>query len=179
MVYIMLADGFEEAEALVPADLLRRAGIETALVSVDGELVKGAHGICVKADLSFGQADLSKAEMVVLPGGMGGVKNLSKQSGIGHTLQLVLERDGWVAAICAAPTLLAKRGFLEGKEAVCYPGMEGELVGAKPRMDQGVVVDGHIITGRAAGSAFEFGLTLVKALAGEEKANEVRNAVHY
>ena len=179
MVYIILAEGFEESEAIVPADLLRRAGIETALVSVEPGLVRGSHGIAIQADLILGQIDLSKAEMIVLPGGREGVRTLSKQSGIGHTIQLVLERENWVAAICAAPTLLAKRGFLQGKEAVCFPGMEDQLEGAVPRMDQSVVVDGHIITGRAAGSAFDFGLELVKALAGEEKANEVRHAVHY
>ena len=179
MVYILLAEGFEESEAIVPADLLRRAGIETAFVSVEPGLVRSSHGICVQADLTFGQIDLSRAEMIVLPGGLGGVKNLSKLSGIGHTIQFALEEGKWVAAICAAPTLLAKRGFLQGKKAVCYPGMEDQMEGALPQMEQRVVVDGQIITGRAAGSAFEFGLELVKALAGEEKAEEVRHAVHY
>ena len=179
MVYIFLAEGFEESEAMVPADLLRRAGIDTALVSVEPGLVRGSHGIAVQADMTLGQIDLSRAEMLVLPGGRAGVKNLSRQSGIGHTLQLALERDIWVAAICAAPTLLGQRGFLQGKKAVCYPGMESEMTGALPQMDRGVVVDGHIITGRAAGSAFDFGLELVKALAGEEKAKEVRNGIFY
>ena len=179
MVYVILGTGFEEAEAMVPADLLRRAGIDTALVSVEPGLVRGSHGIAVQADMTLGQIDLSRAEMLVLPGGRAGVKNLSRQSGIGHTLQLALERDIWVAAICAAPTLLGQRGFLQGKKAVCYPGMESEMTGALPQMDRGVVVDGHIITGRAAGSAFDFGLELVKALAGEEKAKEVRNGIFY
>ena len=179
MVYILLAEGFEESEAIVPADLLRRAGIETALVSVEPGAVRSSHGIAVQADMTLGQIDLSKAEMIVLPGGLGGVKNLSRQAGIGHTIQFALENGAWVAAICAAPTLLARRGFLKGKQAVCYPGMEDQLEGATALMDQGVVVDGHIITGRAAGSAFDFGLALVKALAGEEKADEVRHAVHY
>lgn len=179
MVYILLAEGFEESEAIVPADLLRRAGIEVALVSVEPGVVTSSHGIAVQAELTLGQMNLSKAEMIVLPGGLAGVRNLEKQSGLGHMIQLALEQDVWVAAICAAPTLLAKRGFLKGKAAVCYPGMEDKLVGATPRMDQSVVVDGHIITGRAAGAAFDFGLELVKALAGEEKAEEVRHAVHY
>ena len=179
MVYIFLAEGFEESEAMVPADLLRRAGIETALVSVEPGLVRGSHGIAVQADMTLGQIDLSRAEMLVLPGGREGVRNLSRQSGIGHTIQLALEREIWVAAICAAPTLLGQRGFLQGKKAVCYPGMEELMTGAEPRMDQGVVVDGHIITGRAAGSSFDFGLELVKALAGEEKAEEVRHGIHY
>ena len=179
MVYILLAEGFEESEAIVPADLLRRAGIETALVSVEPGLVRGSHGIAVQADLTLGQIDLSKAEMIVLPGGRAGVKALGRQSGLGHMIQLALEQDVWVAAICAAPTLLAQRGFLQGRKAVCYPGMEDEMPGVKACMDESVVVDGHIITGRAAGSAFDFGLALVKALAGEEKAEEVRHGVHY
>lgn len=179
MVYILLAEGFEESEAMVPADLLRRAGIETALVGLEPGLVKGSHGIAVQADMTLGQMDLSRAEMIVLPGGLAGVRNLEKQSGLGHMIQLALEQEIWVAAICAAPTLLAKRGFLEGKTAVCYPGMEDKMAGARPQMDQKVVVDGKIITGRAAGSAFDFGLELVKALAGTEKAEEVRHAIHY
>ena len=179
MVYILLAEGFEESEAIVPADLLRRAGIEVALVSVAPGAVTSSHGVAVQADMTLGQMNLSQAEMIVLPGGLGGGRNLDKQSGLGHMIQLALEQDIWVAAICAAPTLLARRGFLKGREAVCYPGMEDQLTGATARMDRSVVVDGKIITGRAAGAAFDFGLELVKALAGAEKAEEVRHAVHY
>lgn len=179
MVYILLADGFEEAEALVPADLLRRAGIQTALVSVKGESVTGGHQIRVKADLTLDQVDLSKAEMLVLPGGMGGVRGLDRDPNVAAMVQVAEDRDIWVAAICAAPTLLAKWGLLKDKRAVCYPGMEGALTGAQAQQDQGVVVDGKVITGRAAGSAFDFGLALVEALAGPEKASEVRCDVHY
>ena len=179
MVYILLADGFEEAEALVPADLLRRADIDTALVSLWGSEAVGGRGIWVKADLNVAQVDLTKADMFVLPGGRVGVRNLAGEPVVAALLQEAADRDIWIAAICAAPTLLAKTGCLRGKRAVCYPGMEDQLEGATALMDQGVVVDGHIITGRAAGSAFDFGLALVKALAGEEKADEVRHAVHY
>ena len=178
MVYILLAPGFEEAETLVPADMLRRAGIETALVSLDGASVPGSHGITVTADTILDKLDLSKADMVVLPGGPGH-KNLGKDP---RVEQLVRESAGqgrWVAAICAAPTLLGGWGLLEGKDAVCYPGMEAGLTGAQAKMDLSVAVDGRIITGRAAGSAFDFGLKLVEVLAGKETADKIRSGIHY
>lgn len=179
MVYILLAPGFEEAEALVPADLLRRAEIETALVSVTGEPVPGSHGITVTADTNLDGVDLSKADMVVLPGGGPGHKNLGKEPRVERLVEEAAEKGLWVAAICAAPTLLGKWGLLTGKEAVCYPGMEDGLTGAQARMDRGFVVDGKIITGRAAGSVFDFGLALVEALAGKEEADKVRHGIHY
>ena len=179
MVYILLADGFEEAEALVPADLLRRAGIDTALVSLWGSEAVGGRGVWVKADLNVAQVDLTKAEMFVLPGGREGVRNLAGEPVVAALLQETVDRELWIAAICAAPTLLARAGCLRGKRAVCYPGMEGQLTGAIPCPDEPVVVDGKIITARAAGASFDFGLTLVEILAGTEKANEVRHGVCY
>ena len=168
MVYILLAPGFEEAEALVPVDLLRRAGVETATVSLTGEPVPGSHGITVTADLAMDQVDLDRADMVVLPGGGPGYKNLGADPRVEQLVREAVQRDIWVAAICAAPTLLGKWGLLEGKQAVCYPGM-----------DQGVVVDGRIITGRAAGSAIDFGLALAEALKGPDEAGKVRDAIYY
>ncbi len=179
MVYIILADGFEEAEALIPADLLRRAGMETALVSVGDEFVTGAHGITVKTDVPLAHIDLSKAEMLVLPGGLGGVNEMCSQPTLQALLQVAQEQEIWIAAICAAPTLLAKWGVLNGKKAVCYPGMEGQLTGAEAQPGQAVVVDGKIITARAAGSGFDFALAMIEALAGPEKAKEVQHAIHY
>ena len=177
MVYILLAPGFEEAEALVPADLLRRANIETALVSVTGKPVPGSHGITVVADIVLEDVDLSKADMVVLPGGGLGYKNLGKEPRVERLVKEAAEKGLWVAAICAAPTLFGKWGLLIGKDAVCYPGMEEGLTGAQARMDQRVVTDG--ITGRAAGSAFDFGLALVEALAGKDEAGKVRHDIYY
>lgn len=179
MVYILLANGFEETEALVPLDLLRRAGIEAALASGKGLDKMSSHGITVKPDCAFSEIDLTKADMIMLPGGGIGVRNLEKDPTVAAMVQEALDRDVWVAAICAAPTLLGKWGHLRGKKAVCYPGMEDGLTGAQPQPDAGVVVDGKIITGRAAGSAFDFGLKLVEVLAGGEKAEEVRRSVHY
>lgn len=179
MVYILLAPGFEEAEALVPADLLRRANIETALVAVTGKPVPGSHGITVTADIALEDVDLSKADMVVLPGGGLGYKNLGREPQVERLVKEAAEKGLWVAAICAAPTLLGKWGLLTGKDAVCYPGMEEGLTGAQARMDQRFVTDGKIITGRAAGSAFDFGLALVEALAGRDEAGKVRHDIFY
>ena len=179
MVYVLLAPGFEEAEALVPVDMLRRANIETATVSITGEPVPGSHGVTVLADVTLDDVDLSRADMIVLPGGGPGYKNLGKEPRVEQLVRKAAEKDLWVAAICAAPTLLGRWGLLEGKNAVCYPGMEEGLTGAQPQMDQGVVVAGKVITGRAAGSAFDFGLTLVETLAGKEESDKVRHGIYY
>jgi len=179
MVYILLAPGFEEAEALVPVDMLRRANIETATVSITGEPVPGSHGVTVLADVTLDDVDLSRADMIVLPGGGPGYKNLGKEPRVEQLVRKAAEKGLWVAAICAAPTLLGRWGLLEGKNAVCYPGMEEGLTGAQPQMDQGVVVVGKVITGRAAGSAFDFGLTLVETLAGKEESDKVRHGIYY
>lgn len=179
MVYILLAPGFEEAEALVPVDMLRRANIETATVSITGEPVPGSHGVTVLADVTLDDVDLSRADMIVLPGGGPGYKNLGKEPRVEQLVRKAAEKGLWLAAICAAPTLLGRWGLLEGKNAVCYPGMEEGLTGAQPQMDQGVVVAGKVITGRAAGSAFDFGLTLVETLAGKEESDKVRHGIYY
>ena len=181
MVYILLAPGFEEAEALVPADLLRRAGIETALTAVDGEdrQVTGSRGITLLADLELSHLDLTRAEMIVLPGGTKGVSNLKAHPAVASLIQEASDRDIPLAAICAAPTLLGSMGLLRGRKAVCYPGMEDQLTGAQLQPGAKVVRDGLITTGQAAGSAFLFGLALVEQLAGPEKAEEVRHAIHY
>jgi 4-methyl-5(b-hydroxyethyl)-thiazole monophosphate biosynthesis len=179
MVYILLAPGFEEAEALVPADLLRRGGIETALTALRGQTVAGSHGITVQADLELEQVDVSRAELIMLPGGSVGVENLGKDDRVAALVRKQLARGGKAAAICAAPTLLGRWGLLEGKKAVCYPGLEAGLTGAQVPAGARVVQDGAIITGQAAGSAFDFGLKLVEALAGAETAEKVRHGVYY
>lgn len=179
MVYILLAPGFEEAEAIVPADLLRRAGIETALTALEGDTVTGGHQITVKADLDIEQVDLTRADMIVLPGGGRGVQNLGEHPAVAALIQEAVDREIRLAAICAAPTLLGQWGYLKGKRVICYPGLEEKLIGAQVSRESRVVEDGGLITGRAAGAAFEFGLRLVTALAGEKKAEEVRHAVCY
>lgn len=179
MVYILLAPGFEEAEALIPADLLRRAGIDTALVAAKEELVPGGQGITVKADLTLDQAELDSADMIVLPGGGLGVANLGEDPRVEALVREAARRDLWVAAICAAPSLLCKWDLLDGKRAVCYPTWADRLTGADFQSGQALAVDGKFITGQAAGAAFAFGLKLVEVLAGADKAEEISRAVVY
>lgn len=178
MVYILLAPGFEEAEALVPADLLRRADIETALVSIGEQTVVGSHRITVQADLTLDQVELDKAEMVVLPGGGVGVKNLGACPAVEALVREAARRNLWVAAICAAPTLLSRWGLLEGKNAVCYPAMTDQLTGARLSENK-AVKDGRFITGQAAGAAYEFGAALIEALLDRAAADKVLKAICY
>ena len=177
MVYMFLANGFEEIEALCPLDLLRRAGVEVTTVGVGGaEYVMGAHGICVQADLPDTMYRDAAPEMVILPGGMPGAKNLDNSRIVDAALRAASATGGYLAAICAAPMVLGHRGYLEGKRAICYPGFEGELKGAT-LADERVVTDGRVITAAGMGVALEFGLALVTALKGEAAAKELRRAV--
>lgn len=183
MVYILLGNGFEEVEALCAADVLRRGGVSVSLTGVGGKTVTGSHGITVCADLAAEDAALAPGDMVVLPGGMGGVASIE---GSAAAMELVRRaaQDGrvWLCAICAAPTLLARAGLIgRGNRAVCYPGMEGELTaaGVEAHMDVPVVVDGMLITGRAPGASFDFALALLEALEGPGAAEQVRAGLHY
>ena len=182
MVYILLGTGFETAEALAPADVLRRGGIPVSLVGVSGPTVTSSQSVTVTADLGLEQVNLAPGDMVMLPGGLGGVDVLEhSEPAMALIRQAAEDPQVWLCAICAAPTLLARAGLLPAStHAVCYPGMEGDLVhaGAIPCMTEPFVVDGHFITGRAAGSSFQFGLALVSALAGPETAQRVKSAIH-
>ena len=179
MVYILLAPGFEEMEALVPADLLRRAGLEVALTTVGPALVPGGHNITVQADLTLDQVTLKAGDMVVLPGGGIGVENLAACPGVESLVRRAAADElVWVAAICAAPTLLARWGLLTGKKAVCYPGLEAQLTGAIPQQGVSLVQDGKVITAQGPGAAFDFGFYLVKTLAGAAR-EEVRHGTYY
>lgn len=174
MVYILLAEGFEEAEALVPADLLRRAGAEVKLVGVTGAVVTGAHGIAVNSDLALEQVECDKMEMLVIPGGLPGVTNVAASAEAVKLVRMAAESDCWLAAICAAPSLLlGPMGILKDRKAVCYPGMEGTMEGADAQVGQSVVVDGDVITGEGPGAAFDFGLKLVEVLKGTETMQQV------
>ena len=183
MVYILLGKGFEEAEALVTADVLRRADIPVTLTGIGGETVTGSHSITVLADLPVGQISLEPGDMVVLPGGMGGVASIEgSETAMALARQAASGDDYWLAAICAAPTLLARAGLLpKGARAVCYPGMEGALVeaGVIPEMDCPAVIDGKLVTGRGPGAAFDFGLAIVEVLAGIEAAAMVAAGLVY
>lgn len=178
MVYLFLADGFEEIEALTQADYLRRAGIELKTVGVTGKTVTGAHNIKVSADISEKEVKLDdNFEMIILPGGIPGVPNLEEKSEIlEDTLEFAFKNGRYIASICAAPTLVAKFGYLDGKNAVCYPSMENLLFGAN-YVKKSVVRDGFIITAEAAGASELFAFELISALRGEDAANKVKNAI--
>ncbi len=172
MIITLLANGFEEIEALTPVDVLRRAGLEVFTCGITGEVVTGSHGIEVKADLLPGDVDLGKVEMVILPGGMPGSTNIDAHPFTDKIIDAVLQNGGRIAAICAAPLVLGRRGLLDGKRATCYPGFEGELRGATATTN-GVVTDGNITTARGMGVALAFSKELVKLTLGEEKAKEI------
>ena len=175
--YVLLADGFEEIEALCPVDLLRRAGCRVETVAVaNRNPVIGAHGITVMADRLADGIEAS-FDLVLLPGGMPGSKNLDQSHLVDALLKVATESDAVIAAICAAPFVLGKRGLLAGKKATCYPGFEKDLQGAEV-VDCGVVVDGNIVTASDMGLAEEFGLALVEKLCGKEAAETVRASVH-
>lgn len=177
MVYLFLANGFEEVEALCPLDLLRRAGVEVTTVSVGGgETVTGSHGIQVHADLPDGMFRDARPDMVILPGGMPGASNLDASPIVEQALRAAYRSGGYLAAICAAPMVLGHKGYLNGKTAVCFPGFEGELTGATVSSSR-VVRDDRIITAAGMGVALEFGLMLVSVLRGEEAAVALRRSV--
>lgn len=179
MVYVLLGEGFEEAEAVVPVDLLRRAGVEVALVGLKGGVVRSSHGVAVTCDCALKDVDEHGLEMLVLPGGLAGVEAISADETALGLIQRSADRGAYIAAICAAPTILARLGLLDRRRAVVYPGMEEQMLSAVVQPGKAVVVDGHLITGEAAGSAFDFGLKLVEILKGAEAAQAVCRAVHY
>ena len=176
MIYMFLANGFEEVEALAPLDLLRRAGLQVTTVGVGGDTVIGAHGIAVQADMPEVMFRDSKPEMVILPGGMPGASNLDASRTVDSALRAAAACGGYLAAICAAPMVLGKRGYLDGKRAICFPGFEEHLRGAELASER-VVTDGRVITAAGMGVALEFGLALVAALRGSEAANALRSAI--
>ena len=179
MVYLFLATGFEEVVALCPLDLLRRAGVNVCTVGVGGASVTGSHGITVQADITDEQFLALKdaaPEMVILPGGMPGSLNLDTSPAVDAAIQAAAANDGYLAAICAAPLVLGRRGLLQGRRATCYPGFENELVGAV-EIGGKVIRDGKIITAEGMGVALEFGLELVSVLKDPETAGKIREAV--
>ena len=178
MVYLLLGSGFEETEAIAPLDLLRRAGIPTLTVGVNGKTVVGGHGIGVVADITLEEMDLTAMDMIVLPGGLGGVHSILGSETAMNAIRYAYENGKFVAAICAAPSILAKLGITDGKKATVYPGMEPEM-GAALMQDAGTVRDGRILTGRAPGAAMDFGLLLLKTLKDEETAARVKNGMVY
>lgn len=178
MIYVCLAEGFEETEAITPIDLLRRAGAQVTVVGVTGKTVTGSHGIPVVADKEIGEIDDSDVELVVLPGGMPGTLNLENSEGVQRLIDTAARQGALLGAICAAPSILGHKGLLNGKTAVCFPGFEKDLTGAVPGTEE-TVRDGNIITSRGAGSAVSFGLKLVEVLYGEKQAEELGKTIQW
>lgn len=179
MVYILLGKGYEETEAIAPGDILRRAQIPMQYVGIGGRIVEGAHGISIQADITLEEMELASMDMIVLPGGLGGVESVEASEEAMAAVRYALDNEKYVAAICAAPTILGKRGWLDGKHAVCYPGCEAGMGEAVLHMDKEAVVDGKIITGRAPGAAIEFGLTLSGLLPGAFSPDEIAGYMVY
>lgn len=182
MVYVFLADGFEETEAIAPIDMLRRAGKEVVTVGVTGKIVTSSHGIPVEADIIEDEftdenTDLSNIEMIVLPGGMPGTLNEEASSVVQAAIDYCAENNLPIGAICAAPSILGHKGLLNGKNAICYSGFEKELIGAVIAKDKGVVTDGNITTARGAGVAIEFGLELVRILCGSDAKDKLKESI--
>ncbi len=170
MVYVILADGFEEIEALTPVDVLRRAGFDVKTVGLFGKIATGSHGIPVVCDLTADEAEITSesAELVIFPGGMPGAAHIDADARTDSYIAAALEGGGYVAAICAAPMILGKRGYLQGRGAVCYPGFEDTLLGAEVK-DCDVVTDGKFITSKCMGTALPFALEIVERLRGAEE----------
>jgi len=173
MIYIFLADGFEEIEAMAIVDILRRAGLEVKTVGVTGKLITGNHGIPVTADITESEAVTDGLTAVMLPGGGEGTRRLDKSETVEKFLRYAAEKNLLIGAICAAPSVLGHKGRLKGKNATCFPGWEQELTGATVLPDA-VVRDGNIITGKGAGVSLEFAFALVAALASPERADKVK-----
>lgn len=177
MVYILLGTGFEEMEAIAPLDLLRRAGIEVLTVGVTGKTVAGSHGIKVESDIVIDEMDLTNMDMIVLPGGLGGVASARASVAAQNALRFGWENGKYVAAICAGPAVLADLGITDGKNATCYPGWEPQMGSAAMVENAAVVRDGRLITGTSAGCAIPFGLALISALKGQEAADKVEKQI--
>lgn len=178
MVYIILGTGFEEIEAVAPCDILRRGGVQVQYAGIGGTLIRGGNGITVQADCTVEDMDLEAMEMIVLPGGMGGVHSILGSEAAMNAVKYAHEHDKLVAAICAAPSILAKLQITDGKRAVVYPGMESDM-GSAVMMNENAVRDGKVLTGRAPGAALDFGYLLLQALKGEETAQKVRSGMVY
>lgn len=178
-VGVFFAEGFEEIEGLTVVDLLRRAGIETKMVSVTGlKQVTGSHGISVGMDETIENVDFDALDMIVLPGGMPGTRNLEACENLVSRIKEFAATGKALAAICAAPTVFGHLGLLEGRPACCYPGLEGELTGAAVTMEA-VAKGEKIITSRGMGTAIEFGLAIIEYFQGKEASEKMADSIVY
>jgi len=178
-VFQFLADGFEDIEALIPLDIMRRGGVEFFNVSIMGRKeVQSSHGVTMTADLLFEDADLSEADLLMLPGGLPGATNLDMHEGVRRALVAQAEAGRRVAAICAAPFVLGKLGLLRGRRATCYPGFEKYLEGADYTAALWTI-DGNITTGEGPAAALPYAYALLAQLTSEEKSREVAEGMRY
>ena len=178
-VLAFMADGFEEVECLAVVDVLRRAGIDTELISINNQAsVCGSHQIEIKADKTLKAADLDHADVLFLPGGLPGTTNLAACEPLCEALVKAAADGRRLAAICAGPSVLGKLGLLKGKHATCFPTFEDQLIGAEYTR-QGVITDGMITTARGLGYALDLGLELVRLIQGEDKAKAVKASIQY
>jgi len=176
-MYIFLADGFEEIEALTVVDMVRRVGLDITTVSIhDTTTVTSSHNVTVKADQTIAETDFSKADMLILPGGMPGTIHLSENETLCEQLKAFNEEGKMVAAICAAPSVLGSLGILKGKKAVCHPGFEEKLIGAEVLFEP-AVTDDNVITSRGMGTAIEFASEIIRHYLGQEKVDELSKAI--
>ena len=178
MIYMFLADGFEEVETLAPLDILRRANADILTVGVTGEYIKGAHDIIVKADISLSDVDCEKIDALILPGGLGGTNNMDNSPEVKKLVQYAADNKKLVCAICAAPSILGKMGLLDGKEATCYPGFEDSFKGGR-YIKKPVVKCENFITSDGMGSAYKFGFEITAALFGNETAEKIKEQIQY
>ena len=177
MVYMLLGTGFEETEAIAPLDLLRRAGIPVLTVGVNGKVIYGGHNIGVEADITLDEIDLTDLDMIVLPGGLGGVASVRASKPAMDALKFAFDNNKFVAAICAGPTVLADLHITDGKKTVCYPSCSDAMGTAQVLQDVPCIQDGKVITGTSAGCATAFGLALIAALKGEAAAKEIEKQI--
>lgn len=178
-VYAFLADGSEEVELLAVVDVLIRGGQDVKLVSVTGKKdVISAHWVKIQADFDFSEVDCKDADVLFLPGGMPGTRNLGSHEGLVNALKEAHAENKRIAAICAAPSILGSLGILEGKKATCFPGFEPELKGAQYTR-QGVVTDGNVTTARGLGYALDMGIELLRLLTDESHARQIKEAIQY
>ena len=181
-VYVFLADGFEDVEALIPIDVLRRGGVEVVTVSTtEFPLVESAHGVSIEADIQFDQADYADADLLMLPGGMPGASNLFEHEGVCQAVKAQFEAGKKVAAICAAPAVvLAQIGVLDGKKATCYPGFEKALdaAGATYTGDL-VTVDGNVTTAEGPAAAFPYAYELLTQLVDKQTSDQIAEGMRF
>lgn len=179
MIYVFLADGFEEIEALTPVDMLRRCELDVLTVGVGNQSVMSSHGVPVLANITDAEITLNDdLSMIVLPGGMPGTLNLEKSGTVQRAIDYCVENNRYIGAICAAPSILGHKGLLDGKEATCYTGFEEQLGNAVVKKEP-VCVDGNIITSRGAGTAMQFSFELAKLLTSESRMELLKKSVLY